>query len=191
MDVPNNDAGNTNGSYQNSGVSYNNQSFNSAGALEIRLDTSVVGEFEKFLRGKDEQVVVNNNGEPSVISFWEGKPIVNSIGYQAIMQWMNIAINKASLQANFIQEQDYGNYLSDLHKDVLQDLMINRHRYGLHMKDFQAVLHKFMDCATIILTRPIFNEERKGMNNTTRIQETMQSHTANRGFSIPLFGGRK
>lgn len=178
--------------FQNYGYSINNQGYNSASALQTRLDISVIDEFEKYLRGMDVRLIQGSDGKLEQKVIWKGKRIVNDLGYQTIMQWLNGVINKATMQANFITEDDYSNFMCDLHKDMAEDLLINRVRYELSIKDFQALLHKFIMCSRLILTRPIFNKERDGMNNTVRTQETVQTSSQRPSFfNVPFFGGKK
>lgn len=176
---------------QNYGYSINNQGYNSASALQTRLDTSVVDEFEKYLRGEDVRLIQQDNKLVQK-TIWKGKRIVNDLGYQNIMQWFNVIINKATLQGNFITEEDYGDFMCDLHKDLTEVLLINRLRYDLAISDISNVVHQFTMCVRIILTRPIFNKERDGMNNTVRTQETVQTSSSRPSFfNIPLMGGKK
>lgn len=181
-----------NQSYKNFGMSSSNQGFNSAGALQIRLDTSFLAEFEKYLLGVDTQIVQDDQGQFTEQVVWQGEAVVNTLGYQTVMQWMKIVINKTTLQGNFITEDDYGNFMCDVHRDVLEDLMTRRKDYGLNIRDLQPLLHKFMNCTRVVMTRQLFNKERDGMNNTMRVHETMQSQNNSKGFfSMPFFGGKK
>jgi len=92
--------------------------------------------------------------------------VVNDLGYQMIMRWVHLIFNAQVIQGNFIDENYFGEYMMNLRKDFVLDLMINRKRYDLALRDFPGVVSSFMNCAYLILTRPIFNKERDGMNNT-------------------------
>jgi hypothetical protein len=170
-----------------------NLGFNSASALQIRLDTKpVIDEFEKYLKGIDTRIIQNDDGRLITQTVWQGKPIVNEYGHQAVMRWLNLIINTQTVQGNLIQEEDFGIYMCNLRKDIATDLMINRSRYGIAIRDFPGLMASFSNCSYLILTRTIFNKEREGMNNTTRIQETMQTQSQGGSwFSKPFFGGKK
>ena len=167
-----------------------NQGFNSAGALQIRLDTrSVIENFEIYLRGKDVRTVLDEKGKPKQVTLWEGERIVNDHGYQAVMRWLNLILNSQVIQGNLLDENYFGEYMMNLRKDVALDLMINRIKYGIELRNYEGLVSGFMNCAYLILTRPIFNKEREGMNNTTKVVESMQTHPSG-GWNIPFLGGK-
>ncbi len=82
--------------FRNMSIASNNNGFNTANALQIRLDTGIVDEFEKYLKGVDNRWVTNSDGKLEEVVIYQGQPMVNKEGYQAIMQWINIAINKTT-----------------------------------------------------------------------------------------------
>jgi hypothetical protein len=169
-----------------------NQGFNGTGALAIRLDTeTLIDRFDKYLRGVDTRLVEDGEGVLRVQTIWKGKPLVNDVGYQAVMRWIHLIINTHTLQGNFLTEEAYGDYMCNLHADFIIDLIDNRHRYGITVSDANNLCNVFSDSAALILTRPIFNKEREGMNNTTKISESVQTHPQNNGFFSNPFGGRK
>lgn len=178
--------------FSSQGYITSNRDFNSASALQIRLDTrTIIEEFEKFLKGEDYTIVQNEKGELFKKTIWKGNPVVNSLGFQAVMRWINLIINTSTVQANFITEENFEDYMCNLRKDVALDLMNNRKKYGIDLNEYQGLMSSFMNCVFLILTRPIFNKEREGMNSTTRIQESNTQSQPNRGmFNFP-WGGRK
>jgi hypothetical protein len=169
----------------------NNQGFNSASALQIRLDTqSVIDNFQIYLRGKDIRTVMNSDGKPEQITLWCGAPIVNDNGYQAVMRWLHLILNSQVIQGNLLDADYFGDYMMNLRKDFFMDLMINRGKYGIDLRNIQSLSDGFCSCAYLILTRPLFNKERDGMNNTVKVSETMNTQP-NQGWSIPFLGGKK
>ena len=169
----------------------NNQGFNSASALQIRLDTqSVIDNFQVYLRGKDIRTVMDEKGKPKQVILWSGEPIVNDNGDQAVMRWLNLILNAQVIQGNLLDENYFGEYLMNLRKDIALELMINRHKYGIDIRNYQGLIAGFMNCAYLILTRPLFNKERDGMNNTVKVSETMNTQPGG-GWSIPFLGGKK
>ena len=169
----------------------NNQGFNSASALQIRLDTqSVIDNFQVYLRGKDVRTVMNAEGKSEQIVLWCGEPIVNDNGYQAVMRWLNLILNSQVIQGNLLDEEYFGDYMMNLRKDFFMDLMINRAKYGIDLRNIQSLSDGFCSCAYLILTRPLFNKERDGMNNTVKVSETMNTQPTG-GWNIPFLGGKK
>jgi hypothetical protein len=170
----------------------NNQGFNSASALQIRLDTQgVIDNFQIYLRGKDVRTILDEKtGKPKQVVLWSGEPIVNDNGYQAIMRWLNLTLNSQVIQGNLLDAEYFGEYMMNLRKDIAMDLMINRQKYGIHLRNYQGIIAGFSNCAYLILTRPLFNKERDGMNNTVKVSETMNTQPSS-GWSIPFLGGKK
>ena len=92
--------------------SYNNLGFQAAGALQIRLDTDKVKQsFEVYLRGKNVETVQDDQGRFVQVETKYGEPLVNSVGIQAVMGWMDLVINAQVIQGNFITEEDFGLYM--------------------------------------------------------------------------------
>lgn len=169
----------------------NNQGFNSASALQIRIDTDpLIERFQIYLRGKDIRTVMDEEGNSKQVILWSGSPIVNDNGYQAVMSWITLIYSTHVIQGNFLDEQYFGTYLMNLRKDFFLDMMKNRHEYNIPIKEIEALSAKFCNCAYMLLTRPLFNKEREGMNNTTKTVESMQTNPG-QGWSIPFFGGKK
>jgi hypothetical protein len=172
-----------------------NAGFNSATALQIRLDLNdEVKEFQKYMLGIDTIIVEGENGEPVEKIIEIGEPMVNRLGAQSMMGWIKFITNKHTVQGNFLDDAWYGDYMCDLHKDVWDDLMVNREKYGIQIRQIRPLHSKFMMFSRLLLTRPIGDKERLGMNNTTRIQETNNSSQVQRGsFSGlgALFGGKR
>ena len=176
--------------YQAQQYQINNSGFNSVGALQIRLDTQgVIDNFQIYLRGKDVRTVMNANGKPENITLWKGEAIVNDNGFQAVMRWLHLTINSQMMMCNLLDEDYFGEYMMNLRKDVALDLMINRTKYGISIRNYEGLVASFMNCAYLILTRPLFNKERDGMNNTVKVQESVTSQPQ-AGWSIPFLGGK-
>lgn len=176
--------------YQAQQYQINNSGFNSVGALQIRLDTQgVIDNFQIYLRGKDVRTIMDENGKPKNITLWSGEAIVNDNGFQAVMRWLHLTINAQMMMGNLLDEDYFGEYMMNLRKDVALDLMINRTKYGISIRNYEGLVASFMNCAYLILTRPLFNKERDGMNNTIKVQESVTSQSQG-GWSIPFLGGK-
>lgn len=177
--------------YQSMHNQLSNLGYNAAASLQIRLDTDTVkNNLAPYFRGAKYTTVMNAQGKPENIVVWEGVPLCNDNGYQAIMTWLNVVVNPQVIQGNMEDREFFGEYMMNLHKDIHEDLMQNRNQYAIPIRQISKVVHNLMDLAYPILTRTLYDKERLGMNNTTKISETMQMQPSG-GFSIPFFGGGK
>lgn len=184
----------TNEQVQSAAMVLNNAGFNSSSALQIRLDMrDEVRNFQTYLLGQETIMDVDERtGEPIEKIIQIGEPLVNALGYQCMMGWIHSIINKHTIMGNFIDEDWYGNYMSDLHKDVLCDLVVNRKAYGIDQRKLQPILHKYMMSVRLMLTRPIGDKERNGMNNVTKVVENTNTNTMPKnGFMGMMLGGGK
>lgn len=185
----------TNEQVQSAAMVLNNAGFNSTSALQIRLDMrDEVRNFQTYLLGQETVIDVDENGEAVEKVVQVGEPMVNALGYQAMMGWIHSIINKHTIMGNFIDEEWYGNYMSDLHKDVWCDLLVNREAYGINIKKLQPIVHKYMMCVRLMLTRPIGDKERNGMNNVTKVVENQTTTMGSKGggfMGVLLGGGKK
>jgi hypothetical protein len=177
--------------YQSMHTQLSNLGYNAAASLQIRLDTDTVkNNLAPFFRGAKYTTVMNKDGKPENIVVWEGLPLCNDQGYQAILTWLNVVVNPQVIQGNMEDRDFFGEYMMNLHKDITEDLMLNRNSYGIPLRQVAKIIHNLTDLAYPILTRTLYDKERLGMNNTTKIQESMTSQPSG-GFSIPFFGGGK
>lgn len=174
----------------------NNAGYNAANVVQMRLNMDPeIANFQKFLLGFDTYVDFDEKtGEPKEVLQRVGDPLVNNKGLQAIMHWATSSfLNRHTVQGNFLDEDWYGVYMCDLYKDSFQDLLVNRINYGIEYTQLQPIHDRMIACARLILTRPIADKERLGMNNTTRIEERSQTNqmTKGGGFSPMNLFGRK
>jgi len=174
------------------GVMMNNQQFTNANALALRLDMrDEVANFQKFILGLETVYIQDpETGETVQQTVQSGERVVNDLGFQSLMAWISFVLNKHTVMGNFIDEDWYGFFMKDLHMDVWQDLVINRVKYGIDTRQLQSLHSKFMMCTRLVLTRPIFDKERQGMNSTTRIEERSATVPLKQGFfsGLPFMG---
>lgn len=176
-------------------VGNNNQGYNTANALHLRLNTDpLIYQFKIYLLGKDIITTENpKSGQIEDVIVWEGKPVVNQLGFQRIMQFMNLVINPQTVQGNFTTEDAYTDFLCRCRMDLATDLIVNKKRYALDSKDYPGLMSSIMRLIEIFMTRQIFNEERKGYGQNLKVSETVQTQPTRTGFlgiSNP-FGGRR
>lgn len=182
-------------SFNSSGFQSNNYGFNTASALQIRMNVreDVLEPFQTYLTGRRVSMVENSDGTISEQVEDIGTPVVNKEGYQAVMSWLTGLLSAQTIQANFIEEKDYNRFMKDLSLSLTCDLMANRKKYGIEINKINGLHKQMVLMAHLILTRAIFNKERDGMNNTLKIHESMQSNQVSKGgfFSgIPFLGGK-
>ena len=74
--------------YMSQAMQVNNAGYQAATALQMRLNTDeVIREFEAYLRGR-QTVISEENGNVVERVLWQGRPIVNELGYQNVMQFI-------------------------------------------------------------------------------------------------------
>lgn len=183
----------TNEQIQTASMILNNAGYNSLSALQIRLDMrDEIANFQKYLLGIETIIDVDDNGQAVEKQIVVGEALVNQRGFQSLMGWISFIMNKHTVMGNFLDEDWYGSYMCDLHKDVFCDLLINREDYGIKMKMLQPIHSKFMMCSRLVLTRPIGDKERNGMNNVTKVVENTQTNSMTKGgFMSGFLGGGK
>lgn len=179
--------------YNSQGSIMNNIGFQAAGVMQIRLDVKpIVDDFESYLRGFVEVTTQDSKGMIKTQRVVRGSAIVNDYGYQALMQYVNMMINTQSVQGNFTDIEQYGEYLCRARKDLATFLMINRRRFGLNTNDYPGLMAAVMRLTEIFMTRQIGNKERDSYGATMRTVESLQSKpSGGGGFSIPFLGGWK
>ena len=174
------------------GMMMNNQQFTNASALAIRLDMrDEVANFQKYILGLDTIYVQDpETGETVEKIVQNGERLVNDLGFQSIMGWIAFAFNKHTVMGNFVDEDWYGQVMKNLMLDVGQDLIVNRVKYDIDSRQYQPILHKFEIMIASVLTRPLFDKERQGMNSTTRIEERSATVPLKQGFfsGLPFMG---
>ena len=182
--------------FQSVGSGYNSSAFQAAGVVQTRLDTmSVIRQFETYLKGREVALVEDLNSPNGVkeVVVWEGHSIVNELGFQAIMQFMNLLINAQTVQGNWLSDDEYNEFLYRTRKELTTDLMINRPRYGIDTRDFPGLMSRVMRIIEAFMTRPIHNGERNSYAATFKTMESVHSSPQKQGSmwsSLNLFGGK-
>lgn len=178
--------------YNTQQYQFNNQGFNSSSALQIRFDTEdkVIENLSPLFKGCDVRTVMDENGNARQIVVWQGMPMCNDRGYQAIMRWLRIFDNSQVLQGNMEDREYFGRYMMNLHQNIAQEMVSNRSLYGIPKEQLQVVVQNLTSLAYPILTRTLYDRERQAMNNTVKVQETMTTQPQKGLFGNP-FGGRR
>lgn len=173
----------------------NNQGYQNATALQIRLDTSkILQQVEAYLKGERTVLVdINNDGNIDSKSIWKGKRKVNDEGLQSIMMFLEMILNPSVVQGNFSDTKgktgymQYAEYLCRTRMDIADYLMKNMRQFAIKDEDYNGIISTIMRTIEPFMTRLLYNEERKNYANTIRSIENLQTGGKNRGIHIPFF----
>lgn len=160
-----------------------NQGFNSASALQIRLNTqTIIDTIEMFLRGWK---VINQDTEQGIISqkVKVGKPKANDEGIQSILNFMTSIVNPQVVQGNFTDEQ-YNNYCADVHEEITTQLVLNCYDWNIKENDLESIIDFIMKIVVPFTSRLIDNKERDSYGNTIRTVESNTIQQKNSAFNL-------
>lgn len=163
------------------------QRYNESNILQIRLDTKeLLAQIEVFLRG---QVLDYETEKLKDI----GVPKMNDMGIQSVLNKVASILNPAVVQGYFPEEKngespEYLEYINGVEYHLLDELMINKGRYNLNIKDLKPLLDFVMDCVRPYMTRLIGNKERDSYGQSMKMsQETMPKSSG----LFPLMRGKQ
>jgi len=175
-------------SYNN--ITSNNSGFNSASALQIRLDpSSIIENVELFLSGKKIVVEQDDAGKIATRHLEIGKPKANSRGIQAILNRIQLVINPQAVQGNFSCDSPslstkYEDYIYYIRCDFAETLMINLYEWDVEEEDYDDIIDSIMNLIEPFMTRLIGNKEREGYADTFK---TIESNKINENTGFNLF----
>jgi len=151
-----------------------NQYFQTATALQIRLNTEpVVRQIEMYLRGRREEVYQDEkDGIIKNRTVYIGKPLINDEGLQWIMNFVETLFNVQVVQGNFEEYDQYTAFLERTRKDLAEHLMINLYDYDIKENNYNGVISTMMRFVETFTSRLIKNKERDSYNNTIRSVES-------------------
>lgn len=174
----------------NMGLSSSNQGFQSATALQIRLDsTTIIENIELFLRGAKLVVEQDENGNIITKRASLGKPRANDLGVQAILNWCQLILNPQTVQGNFAVDSPhyssmYADYIFYIRIDLAQALLENIYEWGVSEKDLNLIVDSIMSAIEPYMTRLIDNKERESYVNTITHNESNTVQQGNQGWSL-------
>lgn len=188
----------------NTGSTSNNQGFNNASALVVRLDTQPLLEnIEMFLRRSRKETYMQEDGT-TLTKFTEfSSPVASEEGVQSILCWCQSIINQHVSQGNFVedggglgkprQSQHYWEFISGKSTEFLDILMINQYRWGISDADLRMIYYTVVSVMETFLTRLIGNKERESFTNTLTHNETnkVQGGGSSGGLFSNIFGGKQ
>lgn len=154
-----------------------NQGFNNANALQVRLDVSeVLKDIENFLRGKKIDYRQNKAGEIEAYEIKVGQAKCNKLGVQSIMSFIRTIINTQTVQGNFVVDNGadssmYYNYCSNARLDLSEAIVLNIHQWAINKNEAELIIDSIMNIVVPFMTRLIDNKERDSYSNTIRHEE--------------------
>jgi hypothetical protein len=163
---------------RNQGVMTSNMEYSNFNALQLRLNTDpVLRQIESYLKG---QIITTEIDTSSGMMFEKtrdvGIPLANEEGIQAIMSLLTALFNTQVVQGNFEDHAEYEDFLIRTRKDLADELIINRNKYGISREKLSAIISKIMRIVEVYMTRPIKNKERESYAATMK---TFESNTVN------------
>lgn len=178
----------------NTGFSSNNQFFNSANALQIRLDTqSVIENLEMFLKGTIMIYGKDEDGNLVTREQCKGKKRANDEGIQSILAYLSSKLNTQIVQGNFAADsagysEQYESYMYHLRTSFTYQVVLNAYNWEIADEDLEYIIDVVMDALEPFLTRLIGNKERESYTDTIRHVESNTTRDTQGKQGIKLFG---
>jgi hypothetical protein len=190
-----NDNSNMSSDYNMQGSYFNNQGFQNANALQIRLDTSqILLQIEAYLKGEKTILIdTDNNGTIDTQTVWKGEALMNSKGIQSTMMYLQLIFNPQVVAGNFSDTKgktgymQYAEYLCRGRMDLADYLMKNMKSFDIKDENYAGIISSIMRTLEAFMTRLLYNEERKSYAATMRMVETNQTNVKGKGLNIPFF----
>lgn len=167
-----------------------NQHYQSASALQIRLETQQLMEnIELFLKG--EKVVVSQDENNKIITqkVSLGKRLANAQGVQSILNYISCIVNPQVVQGNFPSDgqglsEMYYDYVEEVHVDFACNIVQNCYNWSIADEDLDVIIDFIMKLVIPFMTRLIDNEERKSYEATVKHIESSKISSAESGPKI-------
>lgn len=165
----------------------NNQGYNQASALKIRLDpTDLIENVELFLRGSKVVVTQDDNGKIKTEYAEIGRPKANPLGVQSILNWVQLIINPHTVQGNFAVDgpghsTQYEDYIFFARVDFTSMLVTNTYIWDIYDEDIDVIVDSVMNAVEPYMTRLIDNKERESYDNTVKHTENSTIQDTEKG----------
>ena len=152
-----------------------NKYYQSATALQIRLETSqIIENVEMFLRGAI--IVVKQDDETGKISTQRadrGQPKANDLGIQSLLNWLQLILNPQVVQGNFPVDSPshssmYEDYVYNVRIDLSSMIITNCYNWGIIDEDIEMLIDSIMNVVEPFMTRLIDNKERESYVDTIK-----------------------
>ena len=155
------------------GNATSNAFYQSATALQIRLDTSsVVSSIEMYIKGEKIQTGMNEQKQMINYVVKIGEPLLNEEGIQFIMNFVGIIFNPQVVQGNFPEVADYEEYIYRTRVDLAEHLMKNLYKYEIKENNYNGMISTLMRFIEAFMSRLIKNKERDSYSTTIKTNES-------------------
>lgn len=166
----------------------NNQGYNTASILAIRLDTQqILEQIECYLKGQIKQERIKD-GIPVVELVQIGTRKCNDDGIQGIMGYVQAIINSATVQGNLKADQWLQKNFHHRWQFVKM-IVTNIKRWEIDDKNIEPISDECCNLIYMFTSRLIENKERESYSNYSQSQVT--SVKENSGGLFSMFGGKK
>jgi len=173
------------------GMMSNNTQYLSSEVIAIRLDTSVwKQDVEIFLRGQ--RIIPETDRESGTMTakiVQVGKPLMNDIGVQSILNYLAMLVNPHISQGN-ITSTDYERLIEELDNNLTSNIMNNLERWEVAILDYDHILDGIVGAMQFFLSQPIDAGTRDSLTQSVRIAESNTMKENSGGFKIPFMGGK-
>ena len=178
--------------YEGEGMSINNQGYNEANALTIRLDTQqVLDRIKSFLEGTEEKLVIDNKTkEPRIVREQIVERKVNAQGVYGIMAWLQHTVNTQVVQGNIQDWAELDNYVYTYRMDLSEYIMKNLINWDVADEDYNGIIDMIMLQVKPFMSRLVNNKERESYSNTIKHSETSGHTLKQKGGDWKIRGTR-
>ena len=170
----------------------NNRGYDSASALQIRLDTTTIIEnVEMFLKGSKLTVYQDEKGIHTK-KVNTGTPKANDAGIQSILNWLQLILNPQVVQGNFPSDGKghspmYDDYIYWTRINLSNDVIENCYSWAVSDSDIDGIINSIMNIVEPFMTRLIDNKERESYEHTVKHLEHNTLRESGNG-GLKLFG---
>lgn len=145
----------------------NNQGFNHANALAIRLQTQeLLSGIKDFLTGYETQIY-DKDGEILTQRVQIGQAKMNDVGIQAIMSRLSLIFHPAIVQGNYAEDR-YINEVQMVRSSLSDAMMVNLHNWNILETDYEDIIDGIMTAVKGFMSRLIDNKERESYAATIK-----------------------
>lgn len=172
----------------------NNLGYNSASALQIRLETSqIIENVELFLKGVKLIISQDEHGKIKSKNVKIGTAKANELGIQSILNWLQLILNPQVVQGNFPVDSPshssmYEDYIYYVRIDLTTAIITNCYNWEIIDEDMDLIIDSIMNAIEPFMTRLIDNKERDSYESTIKHLEN-NSVREGKGEGFKLFGG--
>ena len=156
---------------QNANVGYTNQGYNTAGIIQIRLNTEpIINQIELCLKGKTQNLKEDSDGNIQIETVKIGSPIMNDEGVQSVINYTQTVVNSQTVQGNLTYEH-FEFLICQIRKEIAFIVALNYPSWSMKIENCDFVVNTVCNLVELFLSRAIDNEERLSYAATIKTQE--------------------